>query len=194
MNNYLKILEFLERFAGDTELHNIHSFLNDLGLTTKKQKESILVELARSEYLTFDGGTKGGEIWFGKKKFGGFYEKDYEARITLLGLTYLDQQRQKNMKFSLNGNNNQVVLYSNDVKINADTKEVISNILTTLERDKSITAEQQTQYLEAFNTLLIELTDQQVKPSTWQSILSIGDNVSSISSLLIQLGSLIPIQ
>jgi hypothetical protein len=197
MNNYIKILIHLRQFADDTELHNIHSFLDDLGLTKKKQKESILSDLRKMEFIVYDGGTKGGELIIDGKTCGEFYEKEFEAKITIEGLLHLKQelemQKQGSYNFKIEGNNNHVIIESKNVTIKAkdELEDLIQAALKAIEMDDSIQLEIKETYKGTFYKLRTEISENKLDQNTIKEIITIGDSLSSIGSFVLSIINLI---
>jgi uncharacterized protein YegP (UPF0339 family) len=193
VNNYIKILTHLREFAGDTELHNIHSFLDKLGLIDKKQKNSILSDLQKMDYIRYDGGTKGGQMIIGGKKFGEIYQAEFKARITIEGLKYLkedlEMEKQGSYNFKIEGSNNQVVIDSKNVtiKVKDEVENLIQSVIKAIEADTSIQIETKDSYKGTFYKLSTEVSQDKLNQATIKEAISIGDSLSSIGSFVLSM-------
>jgi hypothetical protein len=194
MNNYIKLLDSLDSFAGDGQFHKVHSLLESMGFNTDEKKRSFLFELSSHDLINFDGGSKGSEISFssesGRKTFGGFWEKEFEAKITIKGSEYLKENKPKNdTGVSINGNNNQVVLGSHNFTVyqSQEIDDLIKNIKDIISRDQNLAHDYKMQSISAFEQLQSEVTEKKISKGTWSKIISIGSDISSIASLLLML-------
>lgn len=204
MNNYLKILNFLEPAAGTGGFINVHQFLENLGFSSDKDKQSILGELSKMEFVQFDGGRKGGTITVGSRdgsiqSFGKSYHKEYEAKITLTGLRYLKEEKQefntRSEAFSLVGNNNTVLYKSHDISIGSINHkaivDTINKIQETLSNDHQIGATEKENGLIFFERVKDEVSHNRVGKTTVSEIIAICSNITSIASFGMALISLI---
>jgi len=77
------------------------------------------------------------------------------------------------------------------VTINNDIRSIISTIVDTLKADASLNAQDREDLLHDIETLKIQLAKNKKNRSFIDDILSNLSNVSSIASLVLQLGGLI---
>jgi uncharacterized protein YegP (UPF0339 family) len=198
MNNYIRILVFLREFAGDTNFHIIHDFLNDIGLIDNSKKKTILSELSSLGLLKYDGGRKGGQIILGSregktKTFGDFWDKKYEAKITIEGLKYLkeelEMEKQGSYNFKIEGSNNQVVIDSKNVTIKAkdEVETLIQSVIKSIEADNTIQLETKDIYKRTFYKLRTEVSQDKLNQDTLKEAITIGDSVSSIGSFVLSI-------
>lgn len=194
MNNYIKLLDSLDPFAGDGQFHKVHSLLESMGFNTNEKKRSFLFELSSHDLINFDGGLKGSEISIssgsGRKTFGGFWEKEFEAKITIKGSEYLKEHKPKNdAGVSINGNNNQVVLGSHNFTVyqSQEIDELIQKIIETISLNQNVADDYKLQSISAFEQLRSEVHEKKISKGTWSKIISIGSDISSIASLLLVL-------
>lgn len=200
MNNYLKVLSYLNQFYGDSEFHNIENVVGDV---SHKVKEDIFVALVREKYILLEGGrdNSGAFIGFGDgsgrvKMFGP--EKityfPFEGKLTLKGARHLKEELEmedKN-KYHINvgdGSTANVIIGSPHATIN-NKSEVINKaktIVKTIENDNSIDNTTKQQAIGDINQFIEEVEHGNPKKETVDKVLTLGSNISSIGSLVISL-------
>lgn len=196
-NNYIKILKFLEAYAGDGAFHAIDEYLDVLGLISKKAKADVLAELKNEGFLDYKGGTQGGmSIVFrggssrSRSEFHQptWYEK-YEAKIKPAGSNHLSVITRPMKNFNINvGNNSNVVVDSKNITIN--NSEVFTELMETLilkvTNDRAVSHAVKTDALLAIKTALEESSEGKLKTATMENVLRISEVISSVGTFLFQ--------
>lgn len=210
-NNYIKILAYLNQFAGDSKLYNIEDFLKQLALGNKESKE-ILTELSTNGFINFDGGYKkaGGVTLYTRdretkrniKTFDSSYITDYipfKAKITLKGSKYLKEelQMQESGKYTFNfhgsTNTNNIAIESKYVNFNNQNQVQgkIDEIISLISRDNNINPELQKEAIQVFEEVRTEAVSGKIQETLIDKMINYGDKISSIASFILSLISAI---
>lgn len=199
MDNYLKLLNYLNEFFGDGKYQEFEHLFTTLD---RQSKKNIVEDLKKDGYVEIDPKTGFMPIVF-------TYPNDphhspprfinYKGRLTLKGFNHLKEieNMKDNVKFS-NITNSQIVLGSTNTAININNVqnqpeviEIVSKIVETLKTDNSISNELKEHHLQIFQTLLIQAQNGQIEKETGMKALTVGDSVSSIGSFLLSLGQIL---
>jgi hypothetical protein len=200
-NNYHKVLLYLKQFEGDGKFHEIESVLGDMN---QKEKEEILVELAREDLIYLDGGrwtglplmafVGGGQVdWLGGRDEHSTYEP-FRGKLKFKGSKYLKEELEMTDKgkYNINVEGNStanVIIGSPGATIN-NRPEIINktkSIIKTIENDNSIDNTTKQQAIGDLNQFINEVEQGTPKKETVDKVLTLGSNIASIGSLVIGL-------
>lgn len=134
MNYRLKILEFLKKFDGDADYHNIEPIMEGLSYD---QMRMTTQDLAKQDYIKAHGGTDFMHVEQNHPSY-----KPIKARITLQGSQYLKEllKEQSNMTFNIqNSNNLNLAVNSPNAKLRQDiSTNEIEKIVSLLKENQTI--------------------------------------------------------
>jgi hypothetical protein len=189
-NNYLQILLYLKQFEGDGRMHSVEEQL----VVEHNQKISILIELAREEYIVLHGGHHASSVSFGDgKTYGGGYISA-EAKITFKGSKYLKEELQMidNNRYNIHIGDNStanLIMHSPGSTIHnkVQTQKKITKIIETLKEDKAIDITTRDNAILILNNLESEIEAGEPTRDTWNKVLAVGANIASVGSLVLAL-------
>ena len=204
-NNYYKVLLYLKQFEGDGKFHEVETILGDIN---EKEKEEILLELAKEELIYLEGGNwtglsllafvGGGEVdWAGCRDEHSKYEP-YKGKLKFKGSKYLKEEiemKDKN-KYNIKVEGNSianVIIGSPGATINSKTEIIdkVKQIVETIKNDDTLNQSEKEEAIDTFNQLEFEIKTDNPKSVTIEKVMTVGAKIASIGSFVVALTRLL---
>lgn len=199
-NNYIKILQHLESFAGDGQFHPVDAFLEQIGILEKKNKVSVLNDLMSAGYIQFKGGYSGGIYFSSAGRRNNSFRGDrsgsfsippshvpFTAKIAPAGSHHLAQIKKPMKNYNLTvGNNSNVVVDSKNVAINDPEmfKGIMKLLAARISADQNATDQEKQEAIRVVDQAIEESGSGKLKPSTVLDIVALGANIVTIAPFI----------
>lgn len=197
MNNYIRVLEYLNKYAGDTKKHSMEELLPEL---SKKEKAQIFSELQHEGLIEFSGGHSNHDAiisigyhdgrpmtYIKPDKFEYF---PFVGKITFKGINYLSDEKQKadkGINISANNNSNVNVIHNSPYAVLNEANQIITSIMSAIETDTNLNAQSKNEIKSTINQLREEIKNSKPTETTFSRLLRQTANVASIGSFITNL-------
>ena len=210
-NHAIKILEYLQQFAGDGKFYRVDALLVDV---RSNEISNIINDLLRNDYVLLKQGTGiyplPSEHSVISTAFDGLqntvdnlsqFESTFwphQLRITVKGAEYLlNRKGMKNKGHHIVGNSNSTFIldspnstvHINDPQAQRDLARAVESVIEALKKEQNINESIRQENLLLFGELLDQVQKGSIEKGTFRKLLSIGDQASSIGSFVFPLVS-----